>query len=109
MHGSGSRLDPLSDRLASLSSPTLPSPKTIPSRRPAIVADRQQPVLDGEPDAFFDQCPCDTWNAGAVGALLHEFFEIANRREGQGYWNAVSLGFFSGHAKTLVLNACTEK
>src|SRR5437868_8911772 len=83
--------------------------RTLASRRPAIVADRQQPVLDGEPDAFLDQSSCDAGNAGTVGALLHEFFQIADRCESQGYGNAVSFGFFSGHSKTLILNACTEK
>src|SRR5678816_1758165 len=73
------------------------------SRCPAIVADRQQPVLDGEPDAFLDQSPCDAGNAGTVGALLHEFFQVADRCESQGYGNAVSFGFFSGHRKTLFL------
>src|SRR5437899_6461208 len=65
--------------------------------RPAIVANRQKPVLDGETDAFLDQSPCDAGNAGAVGALSHQFFEIGDGRERQGYGNAVSLGFFGGH------------
>ncbi len=42
--------------------------------RPAIVADRQKPVLDGETDAFLDQCPRDAGNAGAVGALVSPVF-----------------------------------
>src|SRR5437588_656273 len=64
---------------------------------PAIVANRQKPVLDGETDAFLDQSPCDAGNAGAVGALSHQFFQIGDGRERQGYGNAVSLGFFGGH------------
>src|SRR5882757_10666387 len=66
-------------------------------RRLAVVADRQKPVLDGETDAFLDQGSCDAGNAGAVGALSHQFFEIGDGRERQGYGNAVSLGFFGGH------------
>ena len=75
----------------------------------AVVADRQQPVLDGKPDAFLDQGPCDAGNAGAVGALSHQLFEIADGGERQRNRNAVGFGFFCGHAKTLAFNGCTEK
>src|SRR4029077_13813501 len=79
------------------------------SLRLPIVTDRQQSVLDGETNAFLDQCPRDAWNAGTMGALSHQFFEIGDGRERQGHGNAVSLGFFRGHAKKLASNACTEK
>jgi hypothetical protein len=51
--------------------------------------------------ACLDQCPCNARNAGTVGALPHQFFEIRDGRERQGYGNAVSLGFFGGHRPTL--------
>src|SRR5689334_3329014 len=82
---------------------------TRPSGRPAIVADRQQPVLDGEPNAFLDQGLRNAGNAGAVSALFHQLFEIADGRERQGYGNAVGFGFFCSHAGTLTSNHCTEK
>src|SRR6478609_8338595 len=69
--------------------------------RLAIVANRQKPVLDGETDAFLDQGTCDAGNAGAVGALSHQLLQIGDGRERQGYGNAVSLGFFGGHGRTL--------
>src|ERR1700754_3401653 len=65
--------------------------------RPAVVANRQKPVLDGETDAFLDQGTCDAGNAGAVGALSHQLLQVGDGRERQGYGNAVSLGFFGGH------------
>ena len=61
----------------------------------------KQPVLDGEPDAFLDQGLCDAGNAGAVGALSHQFFQIGDGRERQRNGNAVGFGFFCGHARTL--------
>src|SRR6202035_5884775 len=94
-------------RLASLSSEP-PCPEG-PLWRLAIVADRKQPVLDGEPNTFLDQGPCDAGNAGAVGALSHQLFEIADGGERQRNRNAVGFGFFRGHAKKLAFNRCTEK
>src|SRR5450432_4379258 len=79
--------------------PNRPRFQKLPSGL-AIVADRQQPVLDGEPDAFFDQCPGDTWNAGAVSALPYKPFEIGDGCKRQGNGNAVGLGFFRGHVKS---------
>ena len=99
----GSKLDLVMDRLgrdvcrtvrASLYAPAL--------RRSAVVPDREQPVLDGEPDSFLDQRPCDAGNAGTVGALSHQSFHVRDGREGQGYGNAVSFGFFRGHAKNAI-------
>ena len=86
-----------------------PPPPKFPLWRLAIVADRKQPVLDGEPNAFLDQGPCDAGNAGAVGALSHQLFEIADGRERQRNRNTVGFGFFCGHAKKLAFNECTEK
>src|SRR6478609_6164406 len=77
--------------------------------RLAIVADRQQPVLDGEPNAFLDQGPCNAGNAGAVGALSHQLFEIGDGGERQRNRNTVGCGFFCGHAKRLAFCGCTEK
>src|SRR5215471_11151558 len=74
-------------------------PRLNPHSRFAIVTDGKQPVLDREPDAFFDQRPGDAGNAGAVGALSHEFLEIGNGRKRQSYWDAISLGFLGGHDK----------
>jgi len=56
------------------------APRRFPLWRLAVVADCKQPVLDGEPDAFLDQGPCDAGYAGAVGALPHQLFEIADGR-----------------------------
>jgi hypothetical protein len=69
----------------------------FPSGRPAVIADCKQPVLDGEPNAFLDQGLRDAGNAGTVGALSHQFFEIGDGRERQGDWNAVGFGFFRSH------------
>ena len=76
----------------------------VPGLRLAVVADREQPILDGEPNALLDQGPCNAGNAGAVGALSHQLFEIADGRERQGDRNAVGFGFFRGHAKKLAVN-----
>src|SRR3979411_1032739 len=78
-------------------------------RRSAVSADSKQPVLDGEPNAFLNQGPCDAGNAGAVGALSHQLFEIGDGGERQRNRNTVGFGFFCGHAKKLALNGCTEK
>src|ERR1019366_8558543 len=85
------------------------APRRLPLWRLAIVPDRKQPVLDGEPNAFLDQGPCDAGNAGAVGALSHQPFEIGDGRERQRNRNTVGFGFFCGHAKKLAFNGCTEK
>src|ERR1700733_463062 len=85
------------------------APRRFPLWRLAVVADRKQPVLDGEPNAFLDQRPCDAGNAGAVGALSHQLFEIGDGGERQRNGNTVGFGFFSGHAEKLTLNGCTEK
>src|SRR5665213_4420052 len=79
------------------------------SGRLAVVADRKQPVLDGEPNAFLDKGLRDAGNAGAVGALPHQFFEIGNGGERQRNRNTVGFGFFCGHAKKLAVKRCTEK
>src|SRR6185437_5146985 len=79
------------------------------SGRLAVVADREQPVLDGEPDAFLDQGSRDAGNAGAVGTLPHQFFEVGDGGERQGDRNTVGFGFFCGHAKKLAVKRCTEK
>src|SRR3954468_24646850 len=71
----------------------------FPSGRLAVVADRKQPVLDGEPNAFLDQGLCDAGNAGTVGALSHQFYEVADGRECQRDWNAVGFGFFCSHGE----------
>src|SRR5436305_2670082 len=85
------------------------APRRLPLWRPAIVADRQQRILDGEPNAFLDQGFGDAGNAGAVGALPHQFFKIGDGGERQRNRNAVGFGFFCGHAETLAFNGCTEK
>src|SRR6201999_4508406 len=77
--------------------------------RLAVVADGKQPVLDGEPNAFLDQGFCNAGDAGAVGSLSHQFFEITDGRERQGNRNTVGFGFFCGHAKKLASIRCTEK
>jgi SAM-dependent methyltransferase len=85
------------------------APRRFPLWRLAIVADREQPVLDGEPNAFLDQGPCNAGNAGAVGALSHQLFEIGDGGDRQGDRNTVGFGFFCGHGKKLAFNRCTEK
>src|SRR5689334_5078915 len=72
--------------------------RPMPLRRLAVVtepvvADRKQPVFNGEPNAFFNQGSCDAGYAGAVGALSDQFFEIGNGRERQRNRNAVGFGF----------------
>src|ERR1700733_2975884 len=84
------------------------APRRFPLWRLAVVADRKQPVLDGEPNAFLDQRPCDAGNAGAVGALSHQLFEIGDGGERQRYRMPVGFGLSSGDAKKLAVNGCTE-
>jgi hypothetical protein len=68
-------------------------------RRLAVVADRKQPVLDRETNAFLDQGFRYARHACPVGSLPDQLFEISDGREGQGDWNAVGFGFFCGHEK----------
>src|SRR5271154_2439569 len=79
------------------------------SRRLAVVADRKQPVLDGEANTFLDQGFGNARYACPVGTLPDQLFEISDGREGQRDWNAVGFGFFCGHGKKLAFNRCTEK
>ena len=65
----------------------------IPVGRLAVVADRKQLVLDGEPNAFLDQSPGDAGDACAVGALSHQSFEVGDGRERQRDGNTVGLAF----------------
>src|SRR5581483_9067 len=73
----------LSESLGHRAAPAAARAEQHPRSRPAIaiVADGKQPVLDGVADAFLDQCPCYTWNAGAVGALSHQFLKIGDGRK----------------------------
>ena len=99
----GSKLDLVMDRLGRDVCRTVRVPPSFPAlRRLAVVPDREQPVLDREPDSFLDQRPCDAGNAGTVGALPYQSFHVGDGREGQGYGNAVSFGFFRGHAKNAI-------
>src|SRR6476469_7347834 len=86
-----------------------PLPRKLPLWRPAIVADGQQPFLDGVPNTFLDQGLCDAGNTGAVGALSHQLLKVGDGRERQRNRNAVGFGFFCGHAEKLAFNRCTEK
>src|ERR1700742_5227100 len=46
------------------------------SRCLAVVADRQQPVLDGEANTFLDQGSGNAWYARPVSSLSDQLFEI---------------------------------
>jgi hypothetical protein len=80
-----------------------------PVRGLAIVADRKQPVLDGETNPLLDQGSRNARYARPVCALSDQFFEIGDGRECQGDGDAVGFGFFRGHAKKLAFKLCTEK
>src|SRR5450759_2220356 len=108
-HVDGPKLRVITPNFIGLAVVRTAAPRRLPLWRPAIVADRKQPVFDGEPNAFLDQGLCDAGNAGAVGTLSHQLFEIADGRERQRNRNTVGFGFFCGHAKKLAFNGCTEK
>src|SRR6516165_3621229 len=107
-HDLGSKFDPFRILLAWCLDRTASIAKFL-LRRLAVIADGEQSILDGIANTFFNQCPRDAWNAGAVGALFHQFFEKGDGRKRQGHGNAVGLGFLCGHAKTLASYSCTEK
>src|SRR5262249_14615084 len=62
-------------------------------RRFAVVADRQQPVLDRVTDALLDQGPRDPRHAGAMRALPHQSLEKADRGNRKRHGNPVRFGF----------------
>src|SRR5579862_5795540 len=76
-----------------------PSRQSVPnaaSRCLAVIADRKQPVLDGETNTLLDQGPRNAWYARPMGSLSDQFLEIGDGRKGQRDWNAVGFGFFCG-------------
>jgi hypothetical protein len=66
-----------------------------------IITDRKQPILDREPNSFFDQGSCHARNAGSMGALPNKLFKEADSRERERDRNSVRFCFFRGHRVTL--------